>query len=248
MLCNYLTIGFLLTLAAGKAKWIGKKATIGVTAVHCLSIAFTFTPGIGGFLFAGLAWACSVHFSEARKALRRTLMTTGVVAVVASVVVSAISIWPIPTSPYFLTVFGTRLDPTQRMLTWQGAWETFLTFPIFGKGIGLGIAAVEFLAPSGQMQILTDAHNTWLSVAAQAGAFGLASLLMLTICVIYRGVQVSDPSDALPPVRSALLIAFISSFIIQGFVGSFEDARHLWILIGLVIASSKLAGTPNETN
>jgi O-antigen ligase len=127
------------------------------------------------------------------------------------------------------------------MLTWQGAWETFLNFPIFGKGIGLGVTAVQFLAPSGQMQLLTDAHNTWLSVAAQAGVMGLTSLLMLSIAIIYRGVPASDPTDALSPVRSALLIAFISSFIIQGFVGSFEDARHLWVLVGLIIASSRLA-------
>lgn len=41
-----------------------------------------------------------------------------------------------------------RLDPTQRLLAWQGSWDTFLDFPILGKGIGLGVANVQFLPPS----------------------------------------------------------------------------------------------------
>jgi len=248
MLCNYLTVGFLLTLAAHKAGWIGQKTSVAMGTVHCLSAVFTVTPGLGGFLFAAAAWIGVIQLEKKRKGLRRIFITTGLAAAVASVAVSAFSIWPIQTSPYVFSFFGMRFDPTQRMLTWQGAWETFLTFPIFGKGISLGVANVRFLAPSGQMQILTDAHNTWLSVAAQAGVLGLSALIALTIAIILRARTSHLASDTLSPIRSALVIAFISSFIVQGFVGSFEDARHLWVLIGLIIAASRLTRFAQEAS
>lgn len=248
MLCNYLTVGFLLTLGAYKTGWIGLKTLIAIGTVHCLTAMFTVTPGLGGFLFAAAAWIGVILLEKKRKGLPRIFITAGLAAAMASVAVSAFSIWPIQTSPYVFSFFGMRFDPTQRMLTWQWAWETFLTFPIFGKGIGLEVANVRFLAPSGQMQILTDAHNTWLSVAAQAGVLGLSALIALTVAIIHRSRASRLASDTLSPIRSALLIAFISSFIVQGFVGSFEDARHLWVLIGLIVAASRLTGAAQEAS
>jgi hypothetical protein len=44
---------------------------------------------------------------------------------------------------------------------------------------------------------------------------------------------------SLAPLTAALLIAFVSGFIIQGLTGSFEDARHLWLTIGLIFVLKK---------
>jgi O-antigen ligase len=135
-------------------------------------------------------------------------------------------------------VGGVRIDPTQRLLTWIGALQTFLARPILGKGLGLGVAEVYFMPPSGQMQLLTDAHNTLLSVAGQAGLLAAVAIVLICISVVRRTLPFDlTGRDVL---RAALGIAFISAFLAQGVVGSFEDSRHLWVLIGMVVACRKL--------
>jgi hypothetical protein len=77
---------------------------------------------------------------------------------------------------------------------------------------------------------LTDAHNVFLNVGAQSGLFAAAAIFALCIFVL---IPVFGPNGE---VHLWLMAAFAASFIIQGLTGSFEDARHLWVLIGLIIA------------
>ena len=212
MLCNYLTVG-----------------------------AFTVTPGLGGFLFAISVWAGWLLIEQKSRWSGGLTIASGVAAVAAFTLISAISLRPIETSPFTFELFGTRLDPTQRMLTWLGAADTFVENPIFGKGIGQGVARVMFKTPSGQMQVLTDAHNTWLSVAAQAGIIGLTSIVGLCVSVVKRArVLATESSSLYPWIYRSLQIGFISCFLLQGLVGSFEDARHLWVLMGLIFVAYRI--------
>ena len=38
----------------------------------------------------------------------------------------------------------------------------------------------------------------------------------------------------------------MSAFVAQGFVGSFEDARHLWVLLGLFVAAEHFEKMDNS--
>jgi putative inorganic carbon (hco3(-)) transporter len=269
MLCNYLTVGMMLTLAAGKLGWIGKSLAAAIVALHVIAAIFTVTPGLGGFVFAGAAWIAYLLWQK-RPGREFAAMAAGILLAAASVVVSALTFRQIPTSPYRLELWGTTIDPTQRLLTWQGSFATFAAHPLVGKGLGLPATAVEFLAPSGGRQMLTDAHNTFLNIAATTGVLGLAAVLLLCIMTIaaarralgsnHSAADSAAPGDGrspIPPPRSAgpkhislapltaaLLIAFISGFIIQGLTGSFEDARHLWLAIGLIFAMKSVRQPP----
>lgn len=64
-------------------------------------------------------------------------------------------------------------------MTWSSAFQTFLDNPINGRGIGLDAGNVNYLSPEGA-QSLGDAHELWLSVAAQQGAIGLMAILLIT--------------------------------------------------------------------
>ena len=44
-------------------------------------------------------------------------------------------------------------------------------------------------------------------------------------------------------VAIALAIAWLDAFVYQGLTGSYEDARHLWVLLGLFLASYRIAVT-----
>lgn len=90
------------------------------------------------------------------------------------------------------------------------------------------------------MQLLTDAHNVFLSVAAQAGLFGIACFTALVGSAVRSGFRSEPNGSEASSIRKALSIAFVSGLILQGLVGSFEDARHLWVLLGLIIASTKI--------
>ena len=244
MLCNYLTVGVLILLAAWKRGWIGGKAAVTSLSLHFIAAIFTITPGLGGLLFAVALWTSYFLAAQRPKGYARSLRFAGVAIAAASTVAALFTTRNIPTSPYRFDVIGTRIDPTQRLLTWQGAFETFLSNPMFGNGLGLGVANIIFLAPSGQLQRLNDAHNVFLNVAAQSGLFALAAVMVITGWLTYRSFWFEPSSNAISVFRISLGIAFVSTFIIQGMVGSFENARHLWVLMGIVLAATASIDEP----
>lgn len=240
MLCNYLTAGIFLILASFKLGWIKNKLTAFCLILHGIAAIFTLTPGLGGLVFAIALWVGFLFIERERPLYGRIAFTAGSLLFIVSMTVSAFSIWPISTSPFTLDLFGLRIDPTQRLLAWRDALGTFLQHPLFGKGVGLGVANVRFQAPSGQMQILTDAHNAFLSVAGQAGILGLATFLALLIATLRRGMIFRTGEVTKKPISLAMTIALVSGIAFQGLVGSFEDARHLWVLFGLIVAASRI--------
>jgi len=240
MLCNYLTAGIFLILTSFKLGWIKNKPTAFCLILHGIAAIFTLTPGLGGLVFAIALWVGFLFIERERPLYGRIAFTAGSLVFIVSMAVSAFSIWPISTSPFTLDLFGLRIDPTQRLLAWRDALGTFLQHPLFGKGVGLGVANVRFQAPSGQMQILTDAHNTFLSIAGQAGILGLATFLALMIATLRRGMIFRIGEVTKKPISLAMTIAFVSGIAFQGLVGSFEDARHLWVLLGLIVAASRI--------
>lgn len=240
MLCNYLTVGILMLFAAIQAGWIRFRTGLWLLGLHSFAALFTLTPGLGGLVFASAAWVALAPATRRTPSASRVLMAAGGVVFVASLAAASVSLWPISTSPFSWEVAGIRIDPTQRLLVWRDALSTFFQYPIFGKGVGLGVASVRFQAPSGQMQLLTDAHNVFLSVAAQAGLFGIACFTALVGSAVRSGFRSEPNGSEASSIRKALSIAFVSGLILQGLVGSFEDARHLWVLLGLIIASTKI--------
>lgn len=240
MLCNYLTVSLMFLFAAKRLGWIRPALFWLLLIVQIIAAVFTLTPGLGGFVLAVSLWIALISGEDPGKITRRIFIAAGSGLALLSIGVSAFTLRHIPTSPYSFDLLGVRIDPTQRLLTWQGALETLFQFPILGRGLGLGVANVRFLAPSGQNQLLTDAHNIWLNIAGQAGFFGLAAIGVFCISIVRRFLPIKSGSDPRSVLPAASGIAFISIFLVQGLVGSFEDARHLWVLIGIIAATSSI--------
>lgn len=241
MLANFLNVSINLLLAAWFSGWIRRSFAAVLLGVHLITLIFTVTPGLGAIAITLGVWAAIWLFKNGKPQAARAAGAFGGIGATAFLIAAAVTIWPVATSPFWFDAFGVRLDPSQRMLAWIGAFETFLSYPIFGKGVGLPVTNVLFAPPTGDMQSLTDAHNTILSVAAQAGIVGAAALVSLTVHTLYRSRTIKSNGGDLSYIRIGLLVAFAASFVYEGLFGSFENGRHLWVLIGLIFAASRMS-------
>lgn len=237
MLCNYFSISLAFLFAAREFKWINNLIFAVLIILISITLIFTITPGLGGIaiILGILFW----KFCKDKKFISRTALATGILISAGFFLVSIISPIETPTSPYYFNVpiIEKRIDPSVRLLTWQSSAETFLKNPLTGKGIGIPVADVFYKTASGVDQKLTDAHQIWLNVAAQAGIFGLTAILLITF--YFSKKSFSFLSSEKNSLHFYFAAAFIGTFLFQGFVGSFEDARHLWIFFGLFCAVCK---------
>jgi hypothetical protein len=240
MFCHYLSISFPILLASIKLKWIS--AILSVILFILLSIAciFTISPSLGGIFLSGGLWLWLIFRENKNLTFARLSLIGGILFALLFFLLTLTNPIPTETSPYFLKIpfIEKRLDPSGRVLVWQSSLQTWAENPIVGKGVGTDVANVKYSSPSGGMQTLGDAHQMWFNVAGQTGIVGFAALCWLCVFLFRRANVFSFESSKLV-LQTALGIAFISAFLYQGLTGSYEDARHVLVLIGLLASVSE---------
>lgn len=236
MLCNYLSISLIFLLLAFKLNWLRKSILLILSIFLATTIFLTVSPGIGGILLIiGLWFWLDLKTVKPlfTKILSLNLLSKiFLVGGILSAVFFFLTTLPSPTN------FPSKIEPSPRVLTWISALENFRNNPVLGRGIGLEAALVEYKAPSHQ-QVLADAHQLWFSVAAQQGLVGVLAMLFLVIWLFRRSLPLNLAESNNSVIKTGLCLAFISAFLYQGLGGSFEDARHLWVLIGLLASSTE---------
>jgi O-antigen ligase len=227
MLCNYLNVSLVIALIAYLEGWLSRRVFLAFSFALWACAFFTFSPGLGGMFLSAALWA---RMKDSGKRL-------GVIvaSMLATAFFLAATISPVSTGQrQFLILPSTqiRIEPSSRALTWQSSLETIRRHPVFGRGVGLEVADVTYLAASGFHQHLTDAHNVWLSVAGQEGIVGALALVSVVVFLL-KGIRWFKSNAS---IHASLAMAFIGAFLYQGLSGSFEDARHIWVLIGMLAA------------
>ncbi len=226
MFCNYLTVTLIFGLLAAKMRWIGKGPAASITIAIGVAAIFTVSIALGGMALAIGLWLWT---TSSNKTVGSTSLIFAAAVAIAFLMIAPVSLSLQP-----------GVIPSSRFLVWSDALKTFIDAPLTGKGLGTGIANVTFQNSDGTWSLLTDAHNTFLSVAAQSGIIGLVGILGIVIVTIRAGFSKRAASDA-EYVPRAFAIAFLAAFVYDGLTGSFEEARHLWILIGLILAARTIA-------
>lgn len=236
MLCNYLSISLMIAITCYYLSWIGNKIFFPLFFLILVTLLFTITPGLGGVALSLGLWFWLVLKLRQQKNSSLFSLFGGIFLALAFFGASLFSPIQTPTSPYFFTVplIEMRVDPSVRLLAWQTSAKTFFEYPLFGSGPGTPVASVLYKDASGRFQFLTDAHQIWLNVAAQTGILGLLAILFITFYFLKISFTLLISKEKI--IQTGLNLAFISAFFYQGFVGSFEDARHLWILTGLLLS------------
>lgn len=222
MLCHYLSISWVALIAAYRMEWIKGGAAVIIGILTGIAAFFTLSPGLGAFFLSTGLW---IFFNEkGGRAFRTTALALGLVAAAMFVAVTAVK---------FEKDLTISPEPSARVLTWKSAAGNLLAHPLTGKGVGTLAADVNY-----EQQRLRDAHNLFLNVGAESGLLGLMSISLLGFWIIRRGFDTKGKRGAERMLSTALAMAFLGGFLYQGLTGSFEDARHLWVLVGVSAAVS----------
>jgi len=225
MFCNYLTVTLVFTLLAVKMKWIGKGLGAVIAFAVAVSAIFTVSIALGGVALAAGLWLWAVSANKT-------------IGQIGAIVCAAIAIAFLAIAPFSLSLLP-GLSASSRLLVWRDAINTFLADPVTGRGFGTAVANVTYQNSDGSWSLLTDAHNTFLSLAAQSGMLGLIGMIAIVIVTLRSGFAKVEGDNFY--VLRGLAIAFLAAFVYDGMTASFEDARHLWILVGLILAANRIA-------
>lgn len=241
MLCNYLSVSLLLTIAAGKLGWINSVFSKILIALILLISLFTFSPGLGGIALS-LGIFYWLYFKIKRRFFISKLSLIG--GIFIAIIFFGMLIFAMqnhPTAPFVLKIpfVEKELFASSRIMVWSATLETFQNN--FWNGIGLGedVCRVRYLNPSGVLEDLRDGHNTILNVSAQSGVLGFVAILLINIYLLVKIFRFKDMNSPIGLFYNCCGIAILSAFIYQGLGGSFEETRHLWILFGLFLAAEK---------
>ena len=208
----YLLLSIGLALAAYAAGWLARRTLGLLLALLCVALLATASQAIGAAILLLAGWGFQAGRSS--KVARAALMGLGSTAALGILGLLLIN----PAAPLVL--------PSVRMQLWQQAWFAWQGAFWRGNGLGQPPAGLAFLAPDGNMQYLTDAHNIVLSLGAQGGILAVAAFLGLVAWIAWQARHVAWLAAA----QVALLLAV--GYL--GIGGAFEDARVLWVFMGLL--------------
>jgi O-antigen ligase len=236
MACNYLTVSTALAFVALSLGYIPRWSCWMLLAAIGIAALSTISAGLGGIaLLAGL-WIW-VTYRNDFPALAAGAFIVSVLAAILFVVALAVTPFAHSTAPFEVRLpGGASLYGAGHVLTWTAAMEQFLHHPVIGIGIGIAPVHVRLEIPSG-LEVLTDAHNVFLSIAAQCGLVGLAGLFALIALAVVRTPWSAGFRGKQVP-QFILGATFLDVFVYQGLGGSFEDTRYIWLLLGLLIAAN----------
>lgn len=249
MFCNYLTASLMLTLVAGKLEWISNTVFYLLSAGILIISLFTISPGLGGIALCLGVWFRFVFKQKDKFIFAQLSFYGGIFISVIFLLVTAIAFQSHPTAPFALNlpVFDVTLFPSSRLMAWIESVSTFIANPFVGVGLGEDVCSVNYLDPSGNFQVLGDAHNVFLNIAGQTGFLGLIAIIGIII-YITRIVFTFSNFEELKTLKFGFGLVFISCFVYQGLSGSFEDARHIWVLIGVILSLDFLTASQSMKN
>jgi putative inorganic carbon (hco3(-)) transporter len=236
MLCTYVMVSLLMLAASRRAGWFNPRLTRALTPATWLTAFATLSPGIGGVLLNAGLWR---RFMDGSHRTWRSSIPLALGAMAAAVMVVSLAVVPAGAGIANETPsFGRGyLGFGPRWIVWQSAARNFAAHPIVGNGPGSDPADAHIVVASGRPQHLRDAHNLVLSIGAQLGVIGLAAFGALTAMLCHAAFRARRESAHAATFRFALGLAFANLVFYQGISGAFEDARHLWVLIGLIVAA-----------
>lgn len=233
ILCNYLSVSLWLALIGRSAQWLRSRTSALFYPALLLAAVFTLTPGLGG-IFLSIGLFLQQKFKSSRSYLGYLCGIAGILAATAILSASIVTLFVSSPNGIQTPILDGEATPSHRVSAWMSGLETFYKFPVFGTGIGLPSAAAIYTDANGNRQLLADAHNTFINVLAESGIVGLLAFMALAMWVAWCtiGLKPADPPGR--TIRLCLGLALLDAFFYQSLTGSYEDQRHMWVLLGAI--------------
>ena len=241
MFCNFLNVSLIMLFIAEKLNFIGKKLFWISLFLILVCALFTISSGLGGIILAIGVWFW-LTLRDSRNNLAATGLTGGISIAIVFFIVNFFALQKYPNAPFSIVIpfSGVELLPSPRVLVWSDSLNTFQNNFLNGSGLGQNSCAVSFQNTDGTDAFLTDAHNIFLSVASQNGILGLLAIAAIMFFLIRKFSYSTFNKNRTSFLKNAFVLAFVCAFFYQGLTGSFEDTRHLWVLIGLILSAETL--------
>lgn len=127
-----------------------------------------------------------------------------------------------------LAQLGEAADLSNRNLVWPYFQAAFLASPFFGWGVAAGKVIIPVTSRLTSLIGTNAAHNEYLRIGAEGGAFGLALLIVLIFLWVKRG------SARLPRAQRWLMRLIILSFALQSatdntLIATTSSVLFLWM-------------------
>ncbi len=247
LFANFIAVTWMLLLLALSAKWIKPRTAWLYSAVLFAVDIFTLTPGLGG-IFATGGYIFGKKLRErGSKTFGRIVTAAGISIGVVFFVAASVTVFSYqPTATESPIIHGV-VTPSHRTVAWQTSFKTFLENPLLGRGIGMPVAYSKYIDPSGRGQILTDAHNTYISLLAESGFLGFAAFMSIVAFLTSGLIKLRPKDDLAGSVKLFFLLALCDAFFYQSLTGSYEDSRHLWTFFGFIAAAVLIFGKTDNS-
>lgn len=248
MLCNFLGVTWMFAIALSSVGWLRARLFWIFGAVLLVVNAFTLTPGLGGIFLSTSLFLRERFIKSGSGAASRFVLASGLFAGAVFLFAATFTLFSYDKNGSRVPLASGEISPSHRAAAWSTAFQTFLKHPILGNGIDTPIANSEFIDPSGNRQLLTDAHNTFISVLGETGLVGFLAYLSIIGFVAFSLARWKPAHDLQKMIRLCLLLAMIDAFFYQSLTGSYEDTRHLWAFFGIAVAASNIdLGSPTKS-
>jgi O-antigen ligase len=241
ILCNYLSVSWWLAMIGGATLWVRAGILSMFRPLLILANIFTFTPGLGGFLLSNGIFIGRKFPSPVPRYLA---ISMGVLAATGVLLASMLTLFALTPNGVHIPILNGEFIASHRVDAWSSALETFSRHPIFGVGIGMPTSSAVYMDPNGNRQLLADAHNTYINVLAESGVLGFLAFFAIVFWSGWQLIRTAGLDSKKNLTRLCLGLALIDAFFFQGLTGSYEDQRHIWVLLGLVAAFDHMKSEP----
>jgi hypothetical protein len=224
---------------------------------------FTLSAGVGGFAIAGaggiVAWRR--YRGHVRGLFDVALGSFAALLAVFFLSTMVATLQPHGEGHFSVGHYDVKLMDGMRPPIWKGTRlrENWVTGVGYGEPPAITSDPRSFTPPDRLKDIVgpvtphaMDAHDVALSVLGQSGVLGFAAFVAALFALV-RGPLTQKPAPRAAEqrlLRAAVAWSFLGALVYHGLVGSFEEARHLWITLGLGVVADLLgapAAVPSRT-
>ena len=214
-----------------------------------MGAAFILSLSRGGFLAMGLGLSFMLVLLMARQTIRRTFW---VFLVLALVVFGAIVLFGVDP---FLERLGSLkninsqedLSIDQRWLIWKGSLEMILKHVFFGTGPGTFECAFLRFRPQGFIDRPGFAHNDYLQLFADCGAWVFLVTLGLCLTLFYKGLRIVKKHQSVFTIAiGSGCLAGIVSLAAHSFVDFNFHIPANWVFFSVISGILIALGRPKD--